>query len=115
MQLAKRLQALKARTNRSYEALARRVGVSSSTLHRYCRGESIPADFGVLARFGTVCGATQQEATELLEYWALTMKPDAGADRNQYPAATRRLWLPAVIVAAAGVLTGTVFRRYRRS
>jgi transcriptional regulator with XRE-family HTH domain len=56
-QLARQMQTLKVRTGRGYEALARRVGVSRSTLRRYCRGEAVPPldDIGVFA-VGGHCG-----------------------------------------------------------
>lgn len=39
------LRRLKDRTDRSYASLARRVGMNTSTLHRYCAGEVVPQDF----------------------------------------------------------------------
>jgi transcriptional regulator with XRE-family HTH domain len=116
-QLAKRLQALKARTNRSYEALARRVGVSSSTLHRYCHGETVPSSYEVIARFGMACGASEQEAAELLRYWALTMNtgqvmaPSPVAE-SQAGSRWRWLWLPAALLGV-GLAGGTAIRRRR--
>lgn len=77
--LAEQMHALKVRTNRSYEALANRVGVSRSTLHRYCRGETVPPDYEVIARFGRVCGASKEEIEELLRSWVRTV--DAGRGR----------------------------------
>jgi len=73
--LAQRMHALKVRTNRSYEALANRIGVSGSTLHRYCRGETVPPRFELIARFAAVCGADQDESEELLRCWVLTTHP----------------------------------------
>jgi transcriptional regulator with XRE-family HTH domain len=70
-QFAMRLHAMKLRTGRSYEALAQRVGVSSSTLHRYCRGTVLPPSYAVIARFSQVCGASNEEAAELLRQWIL--------------------------------------------
>lgn len=74
-QFATRLHAVKLRSNRSYEALARRVGTSSSSLHRYCRGVTIPPTYDVVARFVTACGATEEEAADLLRSWALATGP----------------------------------------
>jgi transcriptional regulator with XRE-family HTH domain len=73
--LARRMHALKVRTNRSYAALANRIGVSGSTLHRYCRGETVPPHIEVVARFAAVCGASGDESEELLRCWVLTMHP----------------------------------------
>ncbi|WP_218952377.1 helix-turn-helix domain-containing protein [Amycolatopsis anabasis] len=68
--LAEQMHSLKSRTNRSYASLARRIGVSSSSLHRYCRGESVPDSFEVLRRFGRLCGASPEEFSELTRSWA---------------------------------------------
>jgi transcriptional regulator with XRE-family HTH domain len=103
-QLARQLQMLKARTGRSYEALARRVGVSRSTLHRYCRGEVVPA-LDVVVRFARVCGATKPEAEELLRYWALA------ADQRALPPG--RWWL--VTAALAAGVCAAVWPRWRRA
>ncbi|WP_425526098.1 helix-turn-helix domain-containing protein [Streptomyces mirabilis] len=51
------LQTLKSRADCSYEALARRSGVSGSALQRYCSGVGVPNDFDPIARFGKACGA----------------------------------------------------------
>lgn len=103
-QLARQLQMLKVRTNRSYEALAPRVGVSRSTLHRYCRGEVVPA-LDVVVRFARACGATKQEAEDLLRYWALA------ADRRPLP--PTRWWL--VTAALAAGICAAVWPRWRRA
>jgi transcriptional regulator with XRE-family HTH domain len=103
-QLARQLQMLKARTDRSYEALARRVGVSRSTLHRYCRGEVVPG-LDVVVRFARVCGATKQEAEDLVRYWALA------ADQRPLPPA--RWWL--VTAALAAGVCAAVWPRWRRA
>jgi hypothetical protein len=88
MRFATRLHAMKLRSNRSYEALARRVGTSSSSLHRYCRGVTVPSDYDVIARFGRACGATDEEAADLLHCWVLATGP---VDRFavEVPAAVR--------------------------
>lgn len=100
LQFAQRMHALKVRTNRSYEALAHRVGVSSSTLHRYCRGGTVPADYEVVARFVRVCGASRAEAEELLLSWALAV-------HGERPATTRRVWPLAAVV---GLVAAAVWR-----
>ena len=74
------LRMFKSRMDRSYEALARRSGVSSSALHRYCAGTSVPADYGPVQRFARECGATQPELRELHRLWAL-----ADASRRGQP------------------------------
>ncbi|GAB3440091.1 helix-turn-helix domain-containing protein [Actinophytocola sediminis] len=113
-QLAERLRALKVRTNRSYEVLARRVGVSSSTLHRYCSGEVVPPNCAVLVRFCKVCGATREEAEELLAYWALAVNGNDQPPPTPQPdeADVRRRWLIPVAVLA-GVAGGALWRHGR--
>lgn len=107
-ELARRLRVLKVRTNRSYEALSRRIGVSSSTLHRYCSGEVVPPSYEVIARFGKACGASRQEAEELLRYWALAV------NRPQRPFwRPESRWLAAALVVA-GALGGLAWRRMTR-
>ncbi|MFI1440810.1 transcriptional regulator [Streptomyces fructofermentans] len=63
------LRGLKARTDRSYGALARRVPMNTSTLHRYCAGEAVPLDFAPVERFAVHCGATPEERIELHRRW----------------------------------------------
>ncbi|MFI6283131.1 helix-turn-helix domain-containing protein [Streptomyces sp. NPDC050988] len=68
-ELAVLLQSLKERSGMSYAVLARRCNVSTSTLHRYCRGLVRPDSYGLVERFGRECGATRQELHELYEAW----------------------------------------------
>jgi transcriptional regulator with XRE-family HTH domain len=81
--LAAFLRSLKNRRDRSYEALAKRSGVSSSALHRYCSGTSVPADFAPVRHFAMECGATQVEMRELHRLWTL-----ADAVRRHHPVST---------------------------
>ena len=46
------LRHLKGRTDRSYAALARRLNMNASTLHRYCSGEAVPLGFAYVAALG---------------------------------------------------------------
>lgn len=78
--LAAFLRMFKNRTDRSYEALAKRTGASSSSLHRYCAGTKVPSDYGVIQRFAKECGATQEELRELHRLWVL-----ADAVRRRQP------------------------------
>ncbi|GAA3797856.1 helix-turn-helix domain-containing protein [Streptomyces phyllanthi] len=75
------LRMLRERAGHSYEALARKTGISRSSLHRYCAGTSVPPDYGVAHRIATVCGATSAELRELHRLWAL-----ADAERGPRPA-----------------------------
>ncbi|MEW1824679.1 helix-turn-helix transcriptional regulator [Streptomyces sp. NPDC088196] len=67
------LRRLKARTDRSYGQLARRLNMNASTLHRYCVGEAVPLDFAPVERFAALCGATPEERLELHRYWILAV------------------------------------------
>jgi transcriptional regulator with XRE-family HTH domain len=68
------LRGLKAQSNLSFKALARRAGVGSSTLHRYCYGEQFPADFRVVEAFAAACGATTEELRCLHRSWATDVR-----------------------------------------
>ncbi|WP_240499095.1 helix-turn-helix domain-containing protein, partial [Streptomyces prasinus] len=72
------LRELKQRSGLSYEALAKRAHMSTSTLHRYCKGEGVPADNAVVARFARACRATPEERVELHRRWVLA---DAARER----------------------------------
>lgn len=66
-----RLKELKNRSGRSYEALGKRVGISSSAMHRYCTGEAVPPDFATVERIARACQATRDEVAELRRFWYL--------------------------------------------
>ncbi|MCH0564139.1 MULTISPECIES: helix-turn-helix domain-containing protein [unclassified Streptomyces] len=68
---AAQLRALKSRSGLSYAALAEKSGIPGSTLHRYCRGRSVPQDYGSVHRLATVCGAAPDELRTLHRLWAL--------------------------------------------
>ncbi|MEF2529703.1 MULTISPECIES: helix-turn-helix domain-containing protein [Streptomyces] len=67
------LRELKGRTDRSYAQLARRLGMNTSTLHRYCAGEAVPLDFAPLERFAALCGASSEQRLELHRRWMLAV------------------------------------------
>ena len=69
------LRMLKDRSGQGYERLGRQAGASGSSLHRYCSGKSVPADYRVVHSFAKVCGASAEELRELHQLWALA---DAG-------------------------------------
>ncbi|MFC9686870.1 helix-turn-helix domain-containing protein, partial [Streptomyces sp. NPDC056948] len=84
------LRALKSRSGMSYEALARKSGLAGSTLHRYCRGTSVPQDYGSVHRLATVCGATPEELRTLHRLWALAdAARTAAADAEEEAAAAK--------------------------
>lgn len=67
--LAAQLRALKDRSGLSFGALAQKLHVGTSTLHRYCAGEAVPVEFAVVDRFGRLCGATGDEMVALHRAW----------------------------------------------
>ncbi|MFI5919104.1 helix-turn-helix domain-containing protein [Streptomyces anulatus] len=69
--LAERLSALRKRSGRTYASLARRIGVSGSTLHRYCTGRTVPAEFAPVERLARLCGAPAGEREALHRLWIL--------------------------------------------
>jgi hypothetical protein len=114
-QFAGFLRMLKSRSDRSYEALANRIGISGSSLHRYCTGAKIPADYGTVQRFARECGATQQELHELHRLWVLadatrrtsdptTTEPVSAPAPEEPPPPRPRLRRPAILAVAAIVL-----------
>ncbi|MFE0521733.1 helix-turn-helix domain-containing protein [Streptomyces sp. NPDC058954] len=68
---AAHLRMLKDRSGRGYDRLGKEAGVSGSSLHRYCSGLGVPADYRVVHAFAKVCGASAEELRELHRLWAL--------------------------------------------
>ncbi|QFQ95176.1 helix-turn-helix domain-containing protein [Streptomyces phaeolivaceus] len=68
-EFAAALTRIKERTDRSYGQLARRLNMNTSTLHRYCAGDTVPLDFAPVERFAALCGATPEERLELHRLW----------------------------------------------
>ncbi|MDX3077012.1 helix-turn-helix transcriptional regulator [Streptomyces sp. MI02-7b] len=67
------LRRLKARSGRSYAALARRLNMNASTLHRYCAGDAVPLGFAPVERFAAMCEASPAERVELHRRWVLAV------------------------------------------
>ncbi|HET6703965.1 helix-turn-helix domain-containing protein [Amycolatopsis sp.] len=67
--LAELLEELKRRSGYSYERIGVKTHLSRSTVHRYCRGSSLPAAFAPLERIATVCGADRGELSKLYRLW----------------------------------------------
>lgn len=65
------LRELKDRSGLSYGALAKRLHMSTSTLHRYCNGTAVPNEYAPAERLARVCRATPQELVELHRRWIL--------------------------------------------
>jgi len=73
------LLSLKQRSGLSFSELARRTYTSSSTLHRYCAGRSVPPDYQSVAKIAVECGASDDELNDLLRLWrrsSVTPGPD---------------------------------------
>jgi helix-turn-helix protein len=87
-ELAARVRGLKERSERSYGALARRLNVSTSTLHRYCSGAAVPAEFTTLERLARLCGASDEERVELHRLWivASSARRQRGDEVSDSPA-----------------------------
>ncbi|MER7999397.1 helix-turn-helix domain-containing protein [Streptomyces sp. NPDC095613] len=86
-EFASLLRELKDRSGLSYGALAKRLHMSTSTLHRYCNGTAVPNEYAPVERFARVCRATPQELVELHRRWILA--DAARAQRAERAAATR--------------------------
>ncbi|MFD5832945.1 helix-turn-helix domain-containing protein [Streptomyces collinus] len=70
---------LKERSGLSYGVLAKRLHMSTSTLHRYCNGDAVPTDYAPVERFARLCKASPGELVELHRRWVLA---DAGRVRK---------------------------------
>ncbi|GAA2608613.1 helix-turn-helix transcriptional regulator [Streptomyces roseoviolaceus] len=86
---------LKERSGLSYGVLAKRLHMSTSTLHRYCNGDAVPADYAPVERLARLCKASPDELVELHRRWVLA---DAGRGRKAGGGSTE----PAVAEAVAG-------------
>lgn len=86
------LAALKRRSGLSYQDLGRRVFTSRSSLHRYCRGDSVPPDYALVVRIAKECGAGPDDLNTLLKCW------NAATGRGQAP-------VPAPVVVKPGTPT----------
>ncbi|MEU1145971.1 helix-turn-helix domain-containing protein [Streptomyces sp. NPDC005863] len=92
--LAELLSELKERSGLSYGVLAKRLHMSTSTLHRYCNGDAVPTEFAPVQRLARLCRATPEEMVEVHRRWIL-----ADADRGRKPGR-----------AASGASTATAAR-----
>ncbi|MER7570202.1 helix-turn-helix transcriptional regulator [Streptomyces sp. NPDC126514] len=73
------LRELKDRSGLSYGVLAKRLHMSTSTLHRYCNGDAVPVDYAPVERLARLCKASPEELVELHRRWVLA---DAGRGRK---------------------------------
>ncbi|MET9152254.1 helix-turn-helix domain-containing protein [Streptomyces griseoflavus] len=65
------LRQLKERSGLSYGVLAKRLHMSTSTLHRYCNGDAVPTDYAPVERLARLCKAGPGELVELHRRWVL--------------------------------------------
>jgi hypothetical protein len=106
------LSGLKRNSGQSYEQLARKVAASKSTVHRYCAGLSVPAEFWTIERIARACKADKATVDRLYVLWSLARDPPdppaSGVDATPVepapPPTNRRFLLAAVgsgVVAVA--------------
>ncbi len=108
------LRMLKDRSGQGYERLGKQAGASGSSLHRYCSGKSVPADYRVVHSFGKVCGASPAELRELHQLWALAdagrvdEAEQTGTGEDAAPPRRRRAYavtaIAVVVLLAAGLV-----------
>jgi hypothetical protein len=95
---------LKDRSGRGFDRLGKQAGVSGSSLHRYCSGLSVPADYRVVHSFAKVCGASADELRELHQLWALADTERETPAQPPVPGRPRlRAWLTSRYAIAAAV------------
>ncbi len=80
------LRELKERSGLSYGLLAKRLHMSTSTLHRYCNGDVVPTDYAPVERLARLCKASPEELVELHRRWVLA---DAVRERKSRAAAVQ--------------------------
>ncbi|MDX3572452.1 transcriptional regulator [Streptomyces sp. ID05-47C] len=78
-EFAELLRELKDRSGLSYGTLAKRLHMSTSTLHRYCNGDALPTDYAPVERLARLCKASPEELVELHRRWVLA---DAGRGKK---------------------------------
>ncbi|MEU0372846.1 helix-turn-helix domain-containing protein [Streptomyces sp. NPDC006283] len=105
---AHRLNELREGSGRTYGALARRVGVGASTLHRYCSGRTVPMDFAPVERLARLCGCQGEDLVALHRLWVLADEDRTLRQERATQAATEKagarddaLGGPAAAAAAA--------------
>ncbi|MFE9622573.1 helix-turn-helix domain-containing protein [Streptomyces sp. NPDC006527] len=85
-EFASLLRELKERSGLSYGTLAKRLHMSTSTLHRYCNGDAVPTDYAPVERLARLCKATPEELVELHRRWVLAdavRRRGAGGDGDR--------------------------------
>ncbi|MGW0708583.1 helix-turn-helix domain-containing protein [Streptomyces sp. NPDC002643] len=98
---AELLRELKERSGLSYGALAKRLHMSTSTLHRYCNGDAVPADYAPVERLARLCKATPDELVELHRRWVLA---DATRGRKEEAVAPGTAAVSGAVAASSGAV-----------
>ncbi|MFJ2648096.1 helix-turn-helix domain-containing protein [Streptomyces sp. NPDC087420] len=101
---ARRLREIRDGSGRSYGALARRVGVSGSTLHRYCSGSTVPVEFAPVERLARLCGC---EGDDLIALHRLWVRADIERRKRQEAGAGGTAGVGEAAGAGAGAGTET--------
>jgi hypothetical protein len=91
---------LKVASGKSYESLGRRSLVSSSTLHRYCRGEIAAPSFSTVEWFARACDATPAQIGELRDLWTAA-NPARSDDTVPEPGTPTPARVPARVTGPA--------------
>ncbi|MGB8941553.1 MAG: helix-turn-helix transcriptional regulator [Streptomyces sp.] len=103
--LADLLRELKERSGLSYGSLAKRLHVSTSTLHRYVNGSAVPTEFAPLERLARACGASREQMIEVHRRWILADASRGDRKEGEPPArgaAADPVTAPAAGAAASG-------------
>ncbi|MEU6328121.1 helix-turn-helix transcriptional regulator [Streptomyces sp. NPDC047049] len=101
------LKELKDHSGHSYGALAKRLHMSTSTLHRYCNGDAVPTEYAPLERLARLCRATPDELVELHRRWILADEARRRErDRKQAGRATAVVAVEGETVGGAGAGAG---------
>ncbi|MFI6124109.1 helix-turn-helix domain-containing protein [Streptomyces sp. NPDC051064] len=82
------LRELKERSGLSYGALAQKLHMSTSTVHRYCNGDAVPHDYAPVERFARVCRASSDELMALHRKWILADEAKRRVPRKPQAAGT---------------------------
>ena len=97
------IRELKDRSGLSYGVLAKRLHMSTSTLHRYCNGDAVPTEYAPVERFARLCKATPDELVEAHRRWILAH----GARQRERKAAAAGAPTATALAATATPAPGT--------
>ena len=98
------IRELKDRSGLSYGVLAKRLHMSTSTLHRYCNGDAVPTEYAPVERFARLCKATPDELVEAHRRWILA---DGARQRERRAAAGTGAGAGTAVTSGPHASTGT--------